>query len=65
MECSIERNVSRCNCTYPGCPRHGKCCDCIEYHRKMGELPGCYFTDKAEADWDRSVEHFLRTSYRG
>ena len=63
MQCKMEGNEDRCPCTYPGCPRHGKCCDCLEYHRKMGELPGCYFTKEAEADWDRSVEHYMRTSH--
>jgi len=63
MECSIEENRRSCPCTYPSCPRFGKCCECIAYHRRMGELPGCYFTKEAEKDWDRSVEHYLRTSH--
>jgi hypothetical protein len=61
MECSIEANLERCNCTYP-CSRKGKCCECIEHHSKAGELPACYFTKEAEATYDRTVENYLRTS---
>lgn len=61
MECNIEANMARCNCTYP-CDRKGKCCECIAYHRSMGELPGCYFTKEAERTYDRSVENYMRTS---
>ncbi|HEX71831.1 MAG TPA: cytosolic protein, partial [Candidatus Hydrogenedentes bacterium] len=25
-------NTLECTCTYPGCPRHGKCCECLQYH---------------------------------
>jgi len=31
-----------CTCTYP-CSRHGKCCECVAYHRRSGEVPGCFF----------------------
>ncbi|MGA1847965.1 MAG: DUF6485 family protein [Thermoplasmatota archaeon] len=61
MECNIEANLSRCNCTYP-CSKKGRCCECVSYHRKRGELPGCYFSKEAEATYDRSFENFLRTS---
>jgi len=63
MECNIEANLSVCNCTYP-CEKKGKCCQCVAYHRKRGELPGCYFTRDAEATYDRSVENHIRTSRR-
>lgn len=33
MNCS---NQLPCACTYPGCPRHGKCCECVAYHRDHG-----------------------------
>ncbi len=61
MECNIEANLSGCNCTYP-CSRKGRCCECVAYHRKRGELPGCYFSKEAEATYDRSFENFLGTS---
>ena len=54
MECKIEQNLLNCNCSYP-------CCECVAYHRKKGELPGCYFTNEAEKTYDRSIENYLRT----
>ena len=51
-------NKVKCNCTYP-CPRKGKCCECVAYHRRRNELPGCYFTKKGEASYDRSVAKYL------
>jgi len=29
----------------------------------MGELPACYFSDKEEKTYNRSIEHFVK-SYR-
>jgi hypothetical protein len=63
-ECNIEQNRADCTCTYPGCPRKGKCCECIKYHRKMGELPGCLFPKDAERTYDRSVEKFIEVMSR-
>lgn len=61
MECvRKENNLERCNCTYPGCPRKGICCECIAYHKKKGELPGCYFSTEAEKTYDRSIENFIK-----
>ena len=59
-ECTIERNKQDCNCTYEPCPRKGLCCECVRYHRKNGELPGCYFPKDAERTYDRSIENFVR-----
>jgi hypothetical protein len=59
MDCNKERNLTYCNCTYP-CGKKGICCDCIASHRRMGELPACYFPDDMEAGYDRSVENFIR-----
>ena len=64
MECNKDRNLIVCNCSYPGCPRKGVCCDCITYHRSAGELPACYFDDKAERTYDRSIEHFVKLNSR-
>ncbi len=58
MECKKETNLKDCNCTYD-CEKKGICCECVRYHRKRGELPGCYFSEKGEAKYDRSVEAFL------
>ncbi len=54
-----EKNLQRCNCTYEPCPRKGKCCECLHYHRAKGELPACYFSDKDERTWDRSIRRFI------
>jgi len=59
MECSIEQNKLKCNCTYSGCPRHGKCCDCISHHLSRRELPACCFPADAEATYDRSFRKFI------
>ena len=56
-----ERNLKYCNCTYPGCPRKGICCECLHYHRMRGELPACFFTPEQEKTWDRSIEFFKKT----
>ncbi len=49
-----ERNSENCTCTYP-CERRGICCECVTYHRRLGEIPGCFFTKEGEKQWDRSV----------
>ena len=60
MECKQKTNSKKCNCTYPGCPRHGICCECLEYHRSQNELPACLFPDSVEKTWDRSFERFIQ-----
>ena len=58
-------NTRPCPCTYP-CPRHGKCCECVAYHRdKEGGVPGCFFSKEGEATWDRSVEALWREYRQG
>lgn len=52
-------NKLKCTCTY-SCVRHGKCCECVDYHRKFGEVPGCLFTEKGERTYDRSVENLYK-----
>jgi hypothetical protein len=54
-----QENLEKCNCSYPGCPRKGTCCECLHYHREMGELPACFFSDEAEKTYDRSVNKFI------
>ena len=65
MECNKERNLQGCNCTYDPCSRKGVCCECIRYHWRMRQLPGCLFPNDAERTWDRSVEHFVRLYQEG
>jgi len=59
-ECHKEKNMKNCNCTYEPCPRKGICCECIVYHRKMDQLPACYFPADAESTYDRSINNFIR-----
>jgi len=58
MECSIEANRASCTCTYEPCERKGKCCECIAYHRRLSELPGCVFPTEVEHTYDRSYRRF-------
>jgi hypothetical protein len=59
MECNIEENLKNCPCTYIGCSRKGKCCECLKYHKDKGELPACLFSEEAEKTYDRSIEKFI------
>ncbi len=58
--CNKSKNISNCNCTYEPCPRKGVCCECIQYHKRSGELPACFFTKEVERTYDRSVERFIQ-----
>ncbi len=57
-----ERNLQHCNCTYEPCSRKGICCECLDYHRRMRELPACYFPAEVEKTYDRSLARFLKIS---
>jgi len=58
-ECSADKNRKHCTCTYNPCSRKGVCCECLQYHWGMGELPGCLFPPDVEKGYDRSVEAFI------
>lgn len=58
---SQAHNQKVCTCTYPGCPRHGLCCQCLPYHLRMDELPACCFSPEAERTYDRSFRRFIGT----
>ncbi|MFC1906616.1 DUF6485 family protein [Chloroflexota bacterium] len=60
MECQLDVNKSRCNCTYEPCSRKGKCCECLQYHLKDNELPACVFPPEVEKAYDRSMTRFAR-----
>uniref|UniRef100_A0A7C3YVA3 Cytosolic protein n=1 Tax=candidate division WOR-3 bacterium TaxID=2052148 RepID=A0A7C3YVA3_UNCW3 len=64
MECNLTKNLKECTCTYEPCSRKGKCCECVRYHQRQGELPGCFFPPDWEKTFDRSVENFLRAYKR-
>jgi len=59
--CRREEILKNCPCTYP-CEKRGKCCECVAYHRKRGELPACYFTPEQERTYDRSIEYYARVN---
>ncbi len=60
MECNINANKKKCNCTYEPCSRKGVCCECIRYHFDLGELPACLFPDDVEKTYDRTIERFIQ-----
>jgi hypothetical protein len=59
--CQHTSVAINCTCTYEPCPRKGKCCECITYHRQNGELPGCLFPKEAEHTYDRSISKFIQS----
>ncbi|MBM4404283.1 MAG: hypothetical protein FJ042_07895 [Candidatus Cloacimonetes bacterium] len=62
MSCpNQQQNAAKCNCSYP-CSRKGNCCECIRYHRSLGQLPACYFKTEFEKTYDRSIDNYLRQS---
>ena len=56
---NVERNLKSCTCTYEPCSRKGLCCECIAYHRRAGELPGCLFSPEVERTYDRAIGRFV------
>ncbi|MGB2650719.1 MAG: DUF6485 family protein [Candidatus Omnitrophota bacterium] len=60
MECKQSRNMSFCNCSYEPCSRKGLCCDCLQYHLKMSQMPACFFPDDIEKGYDRSISNFVK-----
>jgi hypothetical protein len=61
---NYESNLAECNCSYEPCSRKGKCCECLAYHKRSGELPACYFPDEVERTCDRSIRRFIETQRR-
>lgn len=59
MECRKSQNLKMCNCSYESCERKGVCCECLHYHRKMGQLPACFFPSEIEKTYDRSIQAFV------
>ena len=59
-QCSNRsRNKQDCTCTY-GCSKAGMCCECVSFHRRRNEVPGCFFSKEGEATYDRSIEALAR-----
>ena len=57
---SCQGDASKCTCTYLSCDKRGNCCQCVSYHQKKGEVPGCFFTPEGERTYDRSKANFVR-----
>ncbi|WP_245574437.1 DUF6485 family protein [Desulfovirgula thermocuniculi] len=55
----MEKNKAQCTCTYEPCSRKGKCCECVAYHRRYNQLPGCFFPPEVEKTYDRSYARFV------
>jgi hypothetical protein len=64
MECKQEKNKVTCTCSYEPCARKGICCECIDYHWRHGELPGCLFPPQMERTYDRSLARFIACHQR-
>ncbi|MGE5197978.1 MAG: DUF6485 family protein [Deltaproteobacteria bacterium] len=54
------QNLAGCNCSYEPCSRRGICCECVAYHRKNRQIPGCFFPKELEKTYDRSIDNFVR-----
>ena len=54
-----KNDLQNCTCTY-NCDKRGNCCECVAYHRKSGQVPGCFFSKEGEATYDRSVAALAR-----
>jgi phage gp36-like protein len=65
MECNKPKNLKKCNCSYEPCQRKGTCCECIQYHLRMQELPACCFPDDIEQTFDRSFSTFAQAVMSG
>ena len=52
-------NMNNCNCTYEPCAKKGFCCECLQYHKRMNELPACFFPNDVEQTYDRSMRKFI------
>ena len=52
-------NTIKCPCTYSGCDKNGRCCECLQYHLRMKQLPACCFPPEVEKTYDRSFAKFV------
>ncbi len=58
-ECNKAKNMNHCTCTYDPCSHKGVCCECLQFHWKNKELPGCLFPEDSERSYDRSLRNFI------
>lgn len=41
-KCEFSKIEIKCGCPKAEtCPRNGKCCECVAFHRDRGDLPFC------------------------
>ncbi len=40
-ETAVCSNKHDCNCPKNDCKNHGRCCDCIVFHKTTEKLPFC------------------------
>jgi hypothetical protein len=59
--CNSSVNRKKCNCSYEPCARKGICCECLNYHMRMNEMPACFFPNDIERTYDRSADMFVAT----
>jgi hypothetical protein len=64
MQCDSEKNKKACTCTYAGCSKRGRCCECVAYHLSRDELPGCFFPADVEKTYDRSRAAYIKAFSR-
>ncbi|MEA2076633.1 MAG: DUF6485 family protein [Candidatus Marinimicrobia bacterium] len=64
MECKKDENLLNCTCTYD-CSHKGICCECVEYHRRLREIPGCFFSVESERTYNRSYDYFAQLVNKG
>ncbi|MCS7134621.1 MAG: hypothetical protein NZ889_02070 [Candidatus Pacearchaeota archaeon] len=36
-----KENENKCPCIFLDCPRHGICCECLQYHKTIGNPTAC------------------------
>ena len=60
-----KKNLASCNCSYQACSRKGICCECVSYHRDLGQIPACFFPSDIEKTYNRSIDNFIRSQDRG
>ena len=42
-EKKVCSNTNPCTCPNESCPRHGRCCDCVAFHRDVKKgVPNCF-----------------------
>ena len=52
-------NRHECTCPYTSCANHGKCCNCVAYHRGNNEMPMCFKKQKMKKERLYDVALFL------